>query len=262
MELAQQGLAFVHVNRNVFPFDTFCDYSRQPRPFYILASVVRGEVFFEEDGQRCQAGPGETVLIPLHSCYRSHWTGRPQTEVLSCYFLLPERCVPLADKRFLLQKIEGVPGLAETLRYLMEHQNEPEKLFSLLSRFYGLCDELFARLAYTAAPRLSPRIQLAVDHLRARYREPVSVEELARIADMSVSHFYSCFRQEVGLPPIAYKHRVAVMAAEQLLTTGPDLSIEEVSGMTGFESSTYFRRIFKQHTGLSPREYRRRQAVG
>ena len=52
------------------------------------------------------------------------------------------------------------------------------------------------------------------------------------------------------------------IAAEQLLTTGPDLSIEEVSGMTGFESSTYFRRIFKQHTGLSPREYRRRQAVG
>jgi len=262
MELDQQGLAFVHVNRNVFPFDTDCDYSRQPRPFYILASVLEGSVTFEEDGRRCQAGPGDTVLIPLHSCYRSRWTGRPKTEVLSCYFLLPESCAMLSDRRFLLQKIEGMPGLGGTLAYLMEHQNDPEKLFSLLSRFYGLCDELFARLQYTAAPTLSPRIQLAADYLRARYREPVSVEELARIAGMSVSHFYSCFRQEMGLPPIACKHRIAVMAAEQLLTANPDLSIEEVSGMTGFESSTYFRRIFKQHTGLSPRQYRKRQSVG
>ena len=201
------------------------------------------------------------MLIPLHSCYRARWTGRPQTEVLSCYFLLPERCAMLSDRQFLLQKVNGLSGIQETLTYLMEHQNEPEKLFSLLSRFYGLCDELFPRLLYTAAPSLSPRIQLAVDHLRARYREPLSVEELARVAGMSVSHFYSCFRQEVGLPPIAYKHRIAVMAAEQLLTANPDLSVEEVSGMTGFESSTYFRRIFKQHTGLSPRQYRQRQSV-
>jgi len=238
------------------------DYARQPRPFYILACVLSGSGVFEEDGRSWNITAGESIFIPLHSCYRSHWTGQPETVVLSCFFLLPEGCAELSDRRFLLQKAEGVDGIQQTLQFLWNHQSDGTKLFSVLEKFYGLCAALFPQLAYTDAPRLSPRIQLAADYLRARYREPVSVEELAAAAGMSVSHFYSCFRQEVGLPPIAYKHRLAVMAAEQLLTANPDLSIEEVSGLTGFESSTYFRRIFKQHTGMSPQQYRQRQSAG
>ena len=63
------------------------------------------------------------------------------------------------------------------------------------------------------------------------------------------------------MSPIAYKHRVAVTAAEQLLASDDALSIEEVSDWVGFESSAYFRRVFRSLVGCSPRDYRRQERV-
>ena len=259
MDLDRQGLAFVRVMDHSFPFDTHCDYSAQPRPFFILACVLEGAVDFVEDGHVCHVEKGETAFIPLHSCYQSHWQGQNGTHVLSCFFLLPEST--LNERRFLLQKAEAPSDIQQTVRFILEHQNEEAHLFKLLSRFYGLCDGLFAHLKYTSAPLVSPRIRMAAEHIHAHYRENITVESLAAMCGMSVSHFHSCFLREVGLPPIAYKHRVAITAAERLLTANEDMSIEEVSEAAGFESSTYFRRVFKSLTGCSPRDYRKQTGV-
>ena len=262
MDLDRQGLAFVRVIAHRFAADMRCDFSAQPRPFYILACVLSGAVDFEEEGRICHIESGETAFIPLHCCYRGHWQGQPDTRVLSCFFLLPEGCAPLADRRYVLQKVSHMPDLQKTVQFIHRHQNDPEKLFEVLSRFYGLCAALFAPLAHSPAPRLSPRIRLAAEHIRAHYREPITVEALAELCCMSESHFYSCFHREVGMPPIAYKHRIAITAAERLLTANDDMSIEEVSGLVGFESSAYFRRVFKTLTGVSPRSYRRQAGRG
>ena len=260
MKLDKQGIPLMNVNRYVFPFGMRCDYSRQPRPFYILSHVLSGEGVFEEEGRSCRVAQGDTAFIPLHSCYCSHWMGEPETAVLSCFFLLPD-CAMLTQRRFLLQKVETLPDAGETLRSLWTQQNDETLLFSVLSRFYGLCDRLFSQVESVPAPRLSPRIQTAVEYIRAHYRERISVEALSARCNMSVSHFYSCFHQEVGVSPIAYKHRVAVTAAEQLLASDDALSIEEVSDWVGFESSAYFRRVFRSLVGCSPRDYRRQERV-
>ena len=47
----------------------------------------------------------------------------------------------------------------------------------------------------------------------------------------------------------------AVVAAA-LLISRPEDTVEQISDACGFESSAYFRRVFKKHTGASPREYR------
>ena len=60
MDLDRQGLAFVRVMDHSFPFDTRCDYSAQPRPFFILACVLEGAVDFVEDGHVCHVEKGET----------------------------------------------------------------------------------------------------------------------------------------------------------------------------------------------------------
>ena len=262
MDLDRQGLAFVRVMEHRFALDQRCDYSAQPRPFYILACVESGAADLEEDGRVCHIESGETAFIPLHCCYRSHWYGKPDTRVLSCFFLLPEGCAPLGERRFLLQKVTHMQHIQSDVRFIHDHQNDPDRLFEVLSRFYGICAELFAPLAHSPAPRLSPRIRLAAEHIRAHYREPIGIDALAELSGMSESHFYSCFHREVGLSPIAYKHRIAITAAERLLTANDDMSIEEVSGLVGFESSAYFRRVFKTLTGVSPRSYRRQAGRG
>ena len=57
------------------------------------------------------------------------------------------------------------------------------------------------------------------------------------------------------MTPIEYKNRLCVQNAEKLLLTN-DLSIEEISEKMGFNSASYFRRIFRKYVGKSPREYK------
>ena len=59
------------------------------------------------------------------------------------------------------------------------------------------------------------------------------------------------------MTPIDYKNKKTVDLAMLMLLNNRDLSIEEVSSRLGFESSTYFRRIFKAYVGYTPTEYRR-----
>ena len=49
--------------------------------------------------------------------------------------------------------------------------------------------------------------------------------------------------------------------AQQLLEDRPALSIEEISDLAGFSSSSYFRRVFREVTGQSPRAYRKNPTV-
>lgn len=58
------------------------------------------------------------------------------------------------------------------------------------------------------------------------------------------------------MTPIEYKNNLCIKYAITQLASTEKKSIEEISAKIGFESSTYFRRVFKDITKRTPREYR------
>jgi AraC-like DNA-binding protein len=60
----------------------------------------------------------------------------------------------------------------------------------------------------------------------------------------------------LGLTPVAYLNRYRVQQARQLLKT-THKSITEIALDVGFSGSSYFSRIFRRETGMSPEAYRR-----
>lgn len=259
MNLSRSGLAFMHTNRYIHSHGLECDYSNLPRPFFTIATILRGEADFEQNEVRFHVSTGDALFIPFRTCYRSRWNGNPSTELISCHFQLPSSSPPVRDRFFRIQKLTDDGFISNTLQELQQTQEDESAFFAVLARFYALCDHVFNRLEYQQAPSLSLRMQKAVSYIESHYRDPFSVKELAEYCHMSESHLYSCFRSELGVSPITYKHRAAITAAEQLLTANEDLSIEAISDLTGFETSTYFRRVFKSMTGCSPRAYRQQQ---
>ena len=83
------------------------------------------------------------------------------------------------------------------------------------------------------------------------------VEELAELSHMSSSHFYSVFKDTVGVAPIEYKLKLLIAEAERLLIRETGMSVGQIADYLGFGSDTYFRRLFRRITGMSPSEYRR-----
>jgi len=84
-----------------------------------------------------------------------------------------------------------------------------------------------------------------------------SPEELARIACMSPSTFFRHFKAKFGVTPSRFANLVRIRRAQDLLSVG-NVSVSMVSYDLGFSSVGHFVRAFRQITGETPGEYKRK----
>ncbi|MDH2385515.1 AraC family transcriptional regulator [Bradyrhizobium sp. CER78] len=101
-------------------------------------------------------------------------------------------------------------------------------------------------------PRVLRRIREYID---ANIEQRISVETLARLADLSVCYFVRAFKQSVGLTPHDYVIRRRVERTMKLLSD-TNLSLSEIALAAGFADQSHCARRFRQHVGMSPRDFR------
>jgi transcriptional regulator GlxA family with amidase domain len=89
-----------------------------------------------------------------------------------------------------------------------------------------------------------------------RLAEPVSLEEMAGHARMSIRTFTRHFRSETGLSPRQWLLRQRVAHA-QLLLESTDLAVETVARRSGLGSATALRQHLQATIGVAPSAYRR-----
>ncbi len=99
-------------------------------------------------------------------------------------------------------------------------------------------------------------VRKAMAYLHAHYMESISLEEAARYVSISKEYLARCFRQEMGITLVTYLNRYRVNQAKALLEKG-ERNLTEIALETGFSSSAYFSRVFRQEVGMSPRDYKR-----
>ena len=88
----------------------------------------------------------------------------------------------------------------------------------------------------------------------------ISLDDLAKSAGMSVSHFCAQFKKTFGLSPIECLIQHRMHHAAHLLSNR-NLTISEIALQTGYEDLFHFSKMFKKHFGCSPRAMRNRQGV-
>jgi AraC family transcriptional regulator len=95
------------------------------------------------------------------------------------------------------------------------------------------------------------------DYIHSHLDAPLSLAELAALVQMHPHYFASLFKQSTGISPYRYilQHR---MASAQNYLAQPNLSIVEIAQLVGFQNQSHFTRVFRQHTGVTPKVYRDR----
>jgi CheY-like chemotaxis protein len=99
-------------------------------------------------------------------------------------------------------------------------------------------------------------VRQAMAYIHEHYTASISRTDLARHVSLSDDYLTACFRQEVGITPIAYLNRYRVQQAQRLLSD-TDKTITEIAMEVGFSDSGYFSRVFRREVGVSPVTYRR-----
>jgi AraC-like DNA-binding protein len=95
------------------------------------------------------------------------------------------------------------------------------------------------------------RITKAIQKVRAEFRSPLSVSDLANTAGMSASSFHGHFKSVTGTTPLQYQKDLRLIEARALMV-GRNHTVLEAAYAVGYESPTHFSRDYSRKFGLPP----------
>lgn len=117
---------------------------------------------------------------------------------------------------------------------------------------------LTKELYNSSVPKEEVRVRAMIDFIEKNYEKLITPKEIASAISVSERECFRCFSQVLDETPIGYLTQYRIQVGMDLLLHS-NQTITEISSSCGFNSASYFTKIFHTKTGYSPREYRKLQ---
>lgn len=210
---------------------------------YGISFCLSGQITYTQNGKSYVSDCDHAVILPQGASYTltGDRTGEFPVINFTCADFLCDTITVIAIK-----KQEYLIHLYEQLRRLTLTNGSRAKQLSI---FYNILDAL-------ADERRPYRLLPALKYIENNYQEQsMSNQILARECRISEVYFRKLFTQEFGVSPKQYIIELRIQRARQLLSEGA-FGTAEICERCGFSNPYHFCRLFKQHTGMTPSEYR------
>lgn len=102
------------------------------------------------------------------------------------------------------------------------------------------------------------KLTLVTHYIQTHLDEPLALDTLANVINISASYFLTRFKQSTGLAPHQYVMSQRLEQAKRLLVQ-TQLPIAEIANETGFADQSHLTRLMRRHTGLTPKLIRDRR---
>lgn len=241
-------------------------FSRHTHDCYAIGVIDAGVEEFSYRGMIHRAGANQVVVVHPGEVHTGH-AGVPSGWKYRMFY--PEVALLQHATQELNQTMTSMPyfpnpviadsELAEQMRRLHRVLEKGDSRLEQDSRFLWTFAQLIVRHADCRSGVVASRrtgclsLQPILDYLHAHHAEPISLEQLANLANLKPLRFLRLFQREMGLPPHAYLLQVRVERAKQLLAVG--VPIAQVAFDTGFSDQSHLHRHFKRWVGITPRQY-------
>lgn len=248
------------------------------------------ELFYMESGQLKYHTPNETMV------FSAGWAGMVNSNVLHITEIQThkEKNIQLLHI-FEPKLLAGDHGCRIEQKYIMPiitssqieiiplspKVSEQAVVIDLIRRAFFLSEEEFGyeikirealsqiwlHLFQICAPILQDKTQSAngtddkikrmMVHIHEHYSEKISIPELAEVAFLSERECYRAFQNHLHMTPVEYIKSYRIQRARQMLAD-TQTPITEIGYACGLGNPSYFGRIFRELTGYTPLEYRRK----
>ncbi|MDR0688959.1 MAG: PocR ligand-binding domain-containing protein [Spirochaetaceae bacterium] len=137
------------------------------------------------------------------------------------------------------------------IRYIQETQNIRE----LTEVMATIVERMGGQIFSFQGVRHASALRKAERYIWENYTRKICLQEVADASGLSAPYFSTIFKEEMGENLSNYLNRLRVEKASAMLTETA-LSLNEIAGACGFEDQSWFSKIFKTYTGISPGKYR------
>lgn len=251
----------------------------------VLASMIEGKkVMHLGEKDPFEFLPGESVVLPTEEEMIIDFPEATQQQPTRCLALaIAPECIEsttnflneryprvedndsweLNDQNYHLTHDRAIQHTMDRLIYYFTEDHPDRDVF-----VGHALQELVLRLMQTQARHLlvdqsqkyahSHRIAFVVEYIRENLHQDMSIEMLCEKACLSRPHFFRCFKNELGFTPTEFVNRCRIERACTLLRD-PRHTITEVCYTVGFNSLSYFNRVFKKMTQQTPQQYQKQR---
>jgi YesN/AraC family two-component response regulator len=136
-----------------------------------------------------------------------------------------------------IQETRNIEELTDVLHLIVENMTER------ISPFRGI--------------RHAVALRKAERYIWENYTRKISLKEIAEVSGLSAPYFSTIFKEEMGENLSSYLNRLRVEKAGHLLIE-TDFPLSKIAGVCGFEDQSWFSKIFKIYTNISPGKFRGR----
>ncbi|WP_438348177.1 helix-turn-helix transcriptional regulator [Paenibacillus sp. FA6] len=159
---------------------------------------------------------------------------------------------------------------AEYTNWQSDHTWLEEKMHELSQRLLRVHRQVYEDMMKLPSLRASTReelfkrIHVGRDYMYAYYFQPITLEDIARVACLSPNHFLRSYKQLFGMTPHQFLTEVRLQEAKRLLL-GTDKPVTDICLEVGFQSPSSFSSLFSKRFALSPSKFRQKgdfQEVG
>lgn len=255
-------------SKELFIYECGYEYCAAAKPFeyvqinyYLLHYIIGGEGYFIMDGIKHHLKKGDGFFIPPYKdnnyypdsnnpwVYR--WVGFNGTE---CKKLLEMSGFYDGNYTFAHDFEDGLND-----SFLNIYRSfKKEDYFSSLGFLYQVFGKLIKEYKDESNKLCNPNeiyTAKAVEFIEENYNKDISIAQISKSLNIDRSHFFKCFRDVMNISPQQYLINFRLGKAQDLLRKS-GFSISTISSLVGFSSPEYFSKIFKNHVGITPVEFR------
>lgn len=115
-----------------------------------------------------------------------------------------------------------------------------------------------AEISHSTRVEMLARVDRAFDFIVSAQSQPISLDDMARVARLSKFHLVRVFRAVHGCTPVALLTQLRTRSAARLIAQHPEMPLDEVVQASGFGSRQTLHRQLRRHCGAGGRALRRR----
>ena len=233
---------------------------------HIIIYCVEGSGWLEIDKKRIEISPSQFITIPANTPHRY---SANEKDPWTIYWIHFKGEIAAYIVELIMQNSKNYkPNLGyneNRIRLFEDIYSNLEKGYSgdnlryVNMIFYHFLSSLLYedKFSYVENKQTEDVIELTIAQMQQKIHTVLTLNELANLANLSVSHYSAIFREKTGYSPIEYFNHLKIQKSCQylLFTTMP---IKEIAALSGVEDQYYFSRMFSRLMGVSPSEYRKR----
>ena len=233
---------------------------KQGYPYIHWLHTQKGSGIIEIDGQTILLSPGSGILInqnvPHQYKANDTWT--------TSYFTFGGALVSEILKLLGIQKyividdsIFNFDIFLNEFASTVEHSQTSTDLFAS-ERTYAFLMGLkeCQMIEQTKHSQHVEIIQPVINFIEDHYADSLSNKQLAQLIGYSPQYMNRLFKLVMNTSPTQYLIEFRIRKAKELLANQPTLSIQEVSDLVGFSSTSYFIAMFKRNEKITPKAFK------